>query len=375
MAKKSKPATGREPEPAAEQKAKHDPNLVEFTYCFERIDHDTAETSAPTKAKRFSLSGAESAARHLWQQNGRFAQFMYECSLPRDQPCAGTGHVRIPLVPREVGLVKKASGFPEQEPFAAVVGCVDARAPVELLFAQGFDDLYITRIAGNTLGADCAGSLHYAVHSFAALAGTPAADLSKKPLRLIVALGHSDCGAVTAAVNTFLDPAELPKLEGQYLPDGSVGGLLAKIHHPAVAMALEALPVGSLGSGPHATQLHLAALIDLSVYLNAAWTAHETVKIIQQYEWEDPKLAVEARYGVFDPRDCYVRAGSENYLATDGSGRPLPPACVEDALRPPPADLKALKALAAALAEKVKGCCLVEGGMEHMSRHYRVHHP
>ncbi len=93
---------------------------------------------------------------------------------------------------------------------------------------------------------------------------------------------------MTAAVLTFpelkerlehvLDPMsqfeleELADLEGDYLPDGSVAGLLTRVHHPAVAVALDALPVGSLGCGKGTTDLHIAALIELAIYLNAAWS-------------------------------------------------------------------------------------------------------
>jgi carbonic anhydrase len=375
MAKKTKSAVANKPDPHAAQVHDRDPNTIEFTYYFHRGDATGVATPARPGELCVTPGSAKEAAVHLWKRNRLFAEFIAECARPAVKPGSAKSalhHVSICLEPREVGLVKKASGFPEQEPFAAILGCVDARAPVELLFAQGFDDLYITRIAGNSLGPDCAGSLHYALHSFAAIEGTLAPDLPKKTLRLMLALGHSDCGAVTAAVNTFLDPDELPGLEGKYLPDGSVTGLLRKIQHPAVAVALDVLPKGSLGTSPHAVKVHRAALIDLAVYLNAAWSAHQLVSLVQQYDWSSPDLAVEVRYGVFDPRDCYVRAGAEHYLFVDHEKPAAPPGRVIDCLAPPPADLHELRKLAAELAEKIRRHSTSKGGMEALAAHYRV---
>lgn len=77
-----------------------------------------------------------------------------------------------------------------QRPFATILGCADSRIPPELVFDQGFGDLFVIRVAGNVLGDDVIGSLQYAVHHV------------KTPL--IVVLGHEGCGAVTAAVQAML---------------------------------------------------------------------------------------------------------------------------------------------------------------------------
>lgn len=369
MARKPRASTAPTSDQSSNRSA--DADLVEFTYYYRRDSAHATNKRETGEATRSAPTTAIAAATSLWQRNRLFAGFIADCA---DGPAGRKGaarQVRIRLEPREVGLVKKATGFPDQEPFAAILGCVDARAPVELLFAQGFDDLYITRVAGNTLGPDCAGSLHYALHSFAALKGTAPEDLPKKTLRLVVALGHADCGAVTAAVKTFLEPESLPGLEGKYLPDGSIGGLLAKIHHPSVAVAVEALPENALGTSAHAAQIRMAALIDLSVYLNAAWSARQMQALVQQYDWLSPDLAVEVRYGVFDPRDCHVRAGAEHYLFVDGKPAQSP-ARVEDALAPPPADLRELRQLADRLAAKIKKHGSTKSGMEGLAHHYRA---
>lgn len=76
-----------------------------------------------------------------------------------------------------------------QKPFATILGCADSRVPVELVFDQGFGDLFVVRVAGNVIAPDVVGSLEYAVAHLA----TP----------LVVVVGHENCGAVTAAVHAL----------------------------------------------------------------------------------------------------------------------------------------------------------------------------
>jgi carbonic anhydrase len=87
----------------------------------------------------------------------------------------------------------------EQRPFASVLGCSDSRVPVELVFDQGFGDLFIVRVAGNVVGPDVLGSLAYAL----AHVHTP----------LVVVLGHEGCGAVTAALDGPARHGEPQQLE------------------------------------------------------------------------------------------------------------------------------------------------------------------
>lgn len=91
-----------------------------------------------------------------------------------------------------------------QFPFAAVLACMDSRAPIEIVFDQGIGDVFGVRVAGNVVNTDELGSLEYAV---------------KVGTKLIVVLGHTSCGAVKGAI----DGVQL----------GNLTGLLAKIH-PAV---------------------------------------------------------------------------------------------------------------------------------------------
>ncbi len=84
----------------------------------------------------------------------------------------------------------------QQAPFAAVLGCIDSRVPPELVFDQQIGAMFVARIAGNIASADIIGSLEFAT----ALAGA----------KLIVVLGHSECGAVKGAI----DDAKLGSLTG-----------------------------------------------------------------------------------------------------------------------------------------------------------------
>lgn len=81
-----------------------------------------------------------------------------------------------------------------QRPYATILGCSDSRVPPELLFDASFGELFVIRVAGNTLSPEVAGSMQYAgVHL-----QTP----------LFVVLGHEACGAVSAALATRFEGAK-----------------------------------------------------------------------------------------------------------------------------------------------------------------------
>jgi carbonic anhydrase len=80
-----------------------------------------------------------------------------------------------------------------QEPFAIILGCSDSRVPAELVFDQGFGDLFVIRIAGNIVAPSQIGSVEFAAARFRT--------------RLVVVLGHSQCGAVTATLDELLGRA------------------------------------------------------------------------------------------------------------------------------------------------------------------------
>ena len=95
--------------------------------------------------------------------------------------------VRGDLLDRDYRKQVLATGDEGQFPFAAVVGCVDSRAPAEVVFDQGVGDIFNARVAGNFVNDDMLGSLEFAC----AVAGA----------KLIVVLGHNECGAVKGAAD------------------------------------------------------------------------------------------------------------------------------------------------------------------------------
>lgn len=74
-----------------------------------------------------------------------------------------------------------------QEPFAIILGCSDSRVPAEIVFGQGLGDLFVIRVAGNIVAPSQIGSVEFAAKVF----GT----------RLVVVLGHSKCGAISATID------------------------------------------------------------------------------------------------------------------------------------------------------------------------------
>lgn len=81
-----------------------------------------------------------------------------------------------------------------QEPRAIILGCSDSRVPAEIVFDQGLGDLFVIRVAGNIVAPSQIGSVEFAAERF----GT----------RLVVVLGHSNCGAVLATVEQLERPTQ-----------------------------------------------------------------------------------------------------------------------------------------------------------------------
>ena len=80
-----------------------------------------------------------------------------------------------------------------QSPFAIILGCSDSRVPAEIVFDQGLGDLFVIRVAGNIVAPSQVGSVEFAAARF----GT----------RLVVVLGHSTCGAITATLEELARPS------------------------------------------------------------------------------------------------------------------------------------------------------------------------
>ncbi|HSS79494.1 MAG TPA: carbonic anhydrase [Thermoanaerobaculia bacterium] len=134
----------------------------------------------------------------------------------------------------------------QQEPFAIVLGCSDSRVPAELVFDQGLGDLFVIRVAGNIVAPSQVGSVEFAASHF----GT----------RLVVVLGHSQCGAVRATLEELQRPIEnqsrnlrsivdriRPSAEGVLKAGGEhdFAGLQRKVTRANIAVSVDHLRHGS----------------------------------------------------------------------------------------------------------------------------------
>ena len=113
------------------------------------------------------MSAALDALTRLRDGNRRFA----------------AGETAVPALSSAARRVALVAG---QEPFAIILGCSDSRVPAELVFDQGFGDLFVIRVAGNVVAPSQVGSVEFAASRF----GT----------QLVVVMGHSQCGAVIATL-------------------------------------------------------------------------------------------------------------------------------------------------------------------------------
>lgn len=117
---------------------------------------------------------AAEALTRLRAGNRRFVE-----SIGAGEPIAG----RLPLLTLPQ----------EQEPIAIVLGCSDSRVPAELVFDQSLGDLFVIRVAGNIVAPSQVGSIEFAASRF--------------HTRLVVVLGHSQCGVVTATLEELRQPS------------------------------------------------------------------------------------------------------------------------------------------------------------------------
>ena len=98
--------------------------------------------------------------------------------------------------PADTTATRRAALTGGQAPFATIIGCADSRTPPETLVHAGLGEVFVTRVAGNTIPATSLATVAYGVEAL----GTPA----------IMVLGHQNCGAVAAAVDVVTRGAVLP---------------------------------------------------------------------------------------------------------------------------------------------------------------------
>lgn len=203
--------------------------------------------------------------------------------------------------PEDVGLSEPA-GVPAQQPFAAVLGCSDARVPTELVFDRACNELFVARVAGNIISHELLGSIGYAVEHMG------------ESLKLIVVLGHSRCGAVTAAVDDYLEPGD-----GLGFATSHNVRSIVNVLFPAVRRAARSLSA-SRGDGVSRLPGYRAALVECSVVINAALTAS-----MLRSEFGDSAKGLRVVFGVYDLTSHLVNVP----VSPDEEGEP--PARLPDA--------------------------------------------
>jgi carbonic anhydrase len=165
---------------------------------------------------------------------------------------------------------RKETAAKGQKPFATILSCSDSRVPVEIIFDSGFGDLFVVRVAGNVADVDEIGTMEYGVDHL----GTP----------LLVVLGHTRCGAVTAVTQK----AEV---------HGSIPQLVDNIE-PAVVRARAANP-----------QLGTDALVEEAIKENA-WQSIEDLfadsEIVRKRVREGNLKVVAAIYNLEDAKVTWM---------------------------------------------------------------------
>jgi carbonic anhydrase len=260
---------------------------VEITYRF----------SAPTAAMPSQPPDADAARVRLNDGNQAFAALMHASDCE-----GGTARCVVDVDSRNLGLELHGHEVPTQHPFAAVLGCSDARVPIELIFNKGPNDLFVVRVAGNGLGNDTLGSLRYAIEHL------------RDSLRLIVVLGHSGCGAVSAAVDAYLEPSGYVPLTTNHALRTILDRQFMVVEQAARKLAQR------FGADVTRHPRYRELLVESSVAVNAALTAY-TVQ--QELRSHDPHT-LRTVFGVYllESREVWApRIGS-----TETMGLAEPPA-------------------------------------------------
>jgi len=262
--------------------------IVEITYRYE-------DTAAPPRARP---ADAEEARERLDAGSRAIAGLLDDL-----QGGFGTAQRIIRVDPRDLGLAPGDHSAPRQRPYAAVLGCSDARVPIELIFNEGPNDLFVVRVAGNGLGAEVLGSLKYAI------------DHLGDSLKIFVVLGHSGCGAVSAAVDIFLDPQNYLALAGKHSLRGILDRAILVVQAVAKRMAT------THGADVTRRPRYREALIEAAIAANAALAAYTLQHEIGS---ADPN-GIRAAYGVYllgehrvwAPRSDSVECGGLAYPPSD----------------------------------------------------------
>jgi carbonic anhydrase len=229
-----------------------------------------------TPVARAAPTNASEAQTLLEDGNRLFAQWTESCQ--GDAGSEGETTYVVPCGAEDLGLTTTEGRAVKQAPYAVLLGCSDARVPAEMIFGQVRNNLFVVRLAGNVLSDESLGSVNFAVHNL------------HESLRLVVVLGHTGCGAVSAAVDTYLNPWDyLAKV-----PSPALRSIVDRIFAPVrkAASVLESI----WGTDAAGMPFYREALVETAVFVNATQAAYNLR--LEMTALRRPEIRVV--YGVFD---------------------------------------------------------------------------
>ena len=169
----------------------------------------------------------------------------------------------VPVNPMQLGIPIIAGLEQAHSPFALVLGCSDARAPIERILDCTANDIFVVRVAGNVLGVECLGSIDYAV------------TVLRSSLQSVLVMGHTQCGAVGAAVDLYLRPSSFGDIAFSHAVRSLTDRILLSVRNAARGLEV------SLGSKVHKHKRYREWLTTTSCFLNAAVTAYDLQREVQ----------------------------------------------------------------------------------------------
>ena len=159
-----------------------------------------------------------------------------------------------------------------------IVGCSDARVPTEMIFGQGFNDLFVIRVVGGVLGGESLGSIGFSLNALS------------ESVRVVVMLGHSGCGAVTAAVDSYLQPLKFWSKSTPSTLRTILQGLFVPVREAANGLKQV------WGNDARNQPGYREALIESAVCLNAAQASYDVRLEVERAG----KFEIEVVYGVYN---------------------------------------------------------------------------
>ncbi len=232
----------------------------------------------PDQPAALAAPGNAAEARRLLEEgNLRYARWVDHCSQARS---AGTDppSLVVPCTATDLGIPTVEGAAVKQAPFAILLGCSDARVPAEIIFNQLRNNLFVVRVAGNVLAEENLGSIEYAVHHLA------------QSIRVVIVLGHTNCGAVSAAVETYLNP-------WAYLttaPTAALRSIVDRLFVPVRKAASALETIWGADAASHAN--YRAALLETAVAVNAMQSAYKLRQALEQ----EGRKELQVVYGIFD---------------------------------------------------------------------------